>query len=255
MENENLNSNESTEEVVNLENEQVNTSTESVNEETTTSQEKDGKPVQTPEENAAYANIRRESQAQAKQEAQKTIDNEYSRLYGESHGIHSQVEFETALAQQEEQQRIQDESEKYNASPELIERLQKAEEKLNGYESEKQARTQEENVKAIDTEVEGILAIAKTDGVDITKEQLVKFALDEGIMDLKKAYKLFKPEVDSKTLKENAIKEYIEGRRTGKIPVEGSGNTPVGATESPKNMNDALKGAREMLRASKLFNN
>jgi len=208
------------------------------------------KPVQSQEQNAIYANIRRESEANA----QKKIDTHYENLYGESHDIHSEAEYNNAVKAQEEAEKVQAESEKYNASPELIERLQKAEEKLNGYESEKQAREREESVNTIDKEADGILELAKSEGIEITKQQLMQCAVDEGLTDLKKAYKLLKPDVDTKTLKENAIKEYIEGRRTGKIPVEGSGNTPVVTNEAPKTFADARKGALEMLRASNIFN-
>jgi len=247
---ENLNVlNETQEGVVDSPQEQVlNTESEATGEVANSTVET--KPVQSQEQNRIYANIRKESEANA----QKKIDTHYENLYGESHGIHNEAEYNNAVKAQEEAEKVQAESEKYNASPELIERLQKAEEKLNGYESEKQAREREESVNTIDKEADGILELAKSEGIEITKQQLMQCVVDEGLTDLKKAYKLLKPDVDTKTLKENAIKEYIEGRRTGKIPVEGSGNTPVVTNEAPKTFADARKGALEMLRASNIFN-
>jgi len=79
--------------------EQVETQTEqpeSVVEEVTTSQ--DEKPVQTKEDNARFAEVRRKAEAEAK-------DKVISEMYGESHGIHTYADYQKAVEQQAEAER------------------------------------------------------------------------------------------------------------------------------------------------------
>jgi len=52
------------------------------------------KPVQTPEQNAEFARVRREAETKAK-------DAVISEMYGESHGIHTYAEYQAALAKQQ----------------------------------------------------------------------------------------------------------------------------------------------------------
>jgi len=86
----------------------------------------DEKQVQSKEENANYANIRREYEAKIATESQKAIDAEYSRLYGESHNIHSKADYDNAIQAQEEQEKEQAIREEYEAKgvpEELLEEL------------------------------------------------------------------------------------------------------------------------------------
>jgi len=114
MEELNLNSSESVEEVViPQETEQVET-TESANEEVTTSQE-NIKPVQTPEQNSLYAQIRREAE-------QKALDKFVSETYGESHGIHTKSEYDRAVKEQQEETQRQEYREK-GIDPDMVNKL------------------------------------------------------------------------------------------------------------------------------------
>jgi hypothetical protein len=64
---------------------------ESVSEEVAPSQNE--KPVQTPEQNAEFAKVRREAETKAR-------DAVIAEMYGESHGIHTYAEYQKALADQ-----------------------------------------------------------------------------------------------------------------------------------------------------------
>lgn len=244
----NVNPNEGTEEVVNPQNEQDNSNVESVNEDVTTSQQSE-KPVQSSEDNAKYADIRRKAES----DAQQRIDAKYEKEYGQSHNIHSEADYDAAIAQQTKNEQIQEESERTGIDPALLERLQAAEEKLNGYETRDKEKSQAEQLQSVQKEADELIAQAKEEGFEITPQQLKEVIDKTGVSNLKDAYKLLKSDVDIKSLKDNAVKEYIESRRNGRIPVEGSGSTPVVASESPKNFKDARAGALEMLRASKLY--
>ena len=81
----------------------INT-TESVNEEVTTSTV-DEKPVQTQEENANYANIRRDAEAKSYAKAQ---DDMVASMYGESHGIYTKADYDQAIQAQEEANKVQE---------------------------------------------------------------------------------------------------------------------------------------------------
>ena len=63
------------------------------------------KPVQSKEDNAQYASIRREAEA-------KTRDKMISEMYGESHGIHTYSDYQKAMEQQAEQKRKEELAEK-----------------------------------------------------------------------------------------------------------------------------------------------
>lgn len=82
---------------------EIQESSESVNEEVTTSQIE--KPVQSKEDNAQYAAVRRE--AEAKAEA-RTRDKMISEMYGESHGIHTYSDYQRAVEREAEQKRKAD---------------------------------------------------------------------------------------------------------------------------------------------------
>jgi hypothetical protein len=74
------------------------------------------KQVQSPEENAKYAAIRRE----AEQKTQKAVDAEYSRLYGAEYGIHSKAEYDAAIAKQEAEAQRQQFKEENGIDPEAL---------------------------------------------------------------------------------------------------------------------------------------
>lgn len=82
---------------------EVQVESESVNEEVTPSQIE--KPVQSKEDNAQYAAVRREAEA-------KTRDKMISEMYGETHGIHTYSDYQKAVEQNAEAQRKADLAEK-----------------------------------------------------------------------------------------------------------------------------------------------
>lgn len=111
MEDLNLSSSESTEEVVTPQEEQATPNVESVNEEITTSQQTE-KPVQTPEDNARFADIRRKTESE-------TRDKVIAEMYGESHGIKTYADYQAAVKQAEEQAR-QEELRNQGIDPEVF---------------------------------------------------------------------------------------------------------------------------------------
>lgn len=244
--------------VVNVEPQQTEqiTQPESVNGEVATPQE--SKPVQSAEENAKYAAIRREAEANAKSEAQKAIDSEYDRLYGAEYGIHSKADYDNYVTELQRQQEIQQQATKYNADPELMAYIKSLEDRVNTSENnlkqQQEAADREVFDKQLQSQVSEVLDLAKKEGIDITEEQLLQAAVDNNLADMKKVYKLIKPDVDMETLKQNAIKDYIEKLKSGNVPIEASGAAPSVVTETPKSFEDARKGAAAMLKASKIFN-
>lgn len=108
MEEENLNLNEGQEGAVDSQTEVNETeqaiSTESVNDGVATSQQNE-KPVQSAEENAKFAQVRRDAEQKAYAKAQ---DDVIEKMYGASHGIHTFAEYEAARAKQEQEQELQE---------------------------------------------------------------------------------------------------------------------------------------------------
>lgn len=85
---------------------QAESSSESVNAEggeVATPQE--GKPIQSPEENAKYAAVRREAEQKAYLKAQ---DDLIASMYGDSHGIYTKADYDIAIQQQMEQEMIEE---------------------------------------------------------------------------------------------------------------------------------------------------
>ncbi|MDP4147492.1 MAG: hypothetical protein Q8936_23990 [Bacillota bacterium] len=93
------------------ENVEINSS-ESVNGDVATSTPEPSQHTQTPEQNAMYANIRRQAEREAE-------DRLISQMYGASHGIHTKAEYDRAVqAEQEAQQRQQ--MEQAGINPDLL---------------------------------------------------------------------------------------------------------------------------------------
>jgi len=122
----NLNSNESTSEAVDTQqteqtNESTNETVNAGNEDVTTSQV-DDKQVQTPEENSKYASFRRDQEAKS----QQRIDQHYNNLYGESNNVHSEAEYNQAIAAQEATEAAESQRQQYEAAgvnPDIINQL------------------------------------------------------------------------------------------------------------------------------------
>jgi hypothetical protein len=107
---------------------------------------------------------------------------------------------------------------------------------------------QEQKVRSeIESEISAIMELSKSEGVDITEEQLLKTATEYNLPNLKAAYKILRPDLDSK-YQENIIKKYIEGLKNGKKPVEGSSSVvSVASGEVPKTFAEAMRNSKELL--------
>lgn len=91
---------------VNVEPQAQEVNSESVHEEVAPSQNE--KPIQSAEENAKYAQVRREAEQKAYQKAQ---DELIASMYGESHGIYTKADYDKAIAEAkaaEERAKIQE---------------------------------------------------------------------------------------------------------------------------------------------------
>lgn len=121
-------------EVENTATEQVET-TQDVSSEVVDTQV-DNKPVQSKEDNARFAEMRRKAEAEAK-------DKLISEMYGESHGIHTYAEYQEAVRQQQEQQKLQELMEN-NVPEDVAKELIESKKFREQYEAEKQTKAQEE---------------------------------------------------------------------------------------------------------------
>lgn len=65
------------------------------------------KHVQSKEENAKYAELRRKYEAEKAEEVQKAKDKVIADMYGESHGIHTEAEYKEAMQKQREREEIE----------------------------------------------------------------------------------------------------------------------------------------------------
>ena len=84
----------------------------------TDTQEEVEKVVQTPEENAVFADQRRKYEAEKSEATAKAKDDLIAEMYGESHGINTVKEYEEAMAKQKEQAEITAIQEEKNYSEE-----------------------------------------------------------------------------------------------------------------------------------------
>lgn len=85
---------------------QAETTVETVNADNvnvTTDKQEETKPVQSAEENAKFAEVRRKAAEEAKA---KTRDEMIAEMYGATHGINTYAEYQEALAKQEQEQKL-----------------------------------------------------------------------------------------------------------------------------------------------------
>jgi hypothetical protein len=140
------------------------------------------KPVQSPEENAKYAAIRRE----AEQKTQKAIDAEYSRLYGAEYGIHTKADYDAAIAKQEAEAKREQFKEENGIDPEALKPV---------FQQWKESDPDFQELKAIRAEKNTNTALAdlnnelKDAGLDLqikdtSSEELLKLPNIDKILDL-----------------------------------------------------------------------
>jgi len=135
--------NESTEQTVNADNEDV-----------TTSQVDNEKVPQTDEENSKFASFRREQEAKT----QQGIDAHYDKLYGASNDVHSQADYDRAIEAQEQSEQAEAQAQQYKEAglnPDLINEL------INNNPTVKQAQSiisKQQNDSKIESEVNELFA-------------------------------------------------------------------------------------------------
>lgn len=168
---ENLNLNEGQESVVDSQIEQAESTVETVNADSvssTTDKQEESKPVQSAEENAKFAEVRRRAAEEAKIKAR---DELIAEMYGESHGIHTYAEYQAAIEkqkQEEHDQKIRDEYEAKGLPEDVVSELVEWKRSREQSKAEQEAKQQQEkrdadmmdfikefpNVKADDIPVE-----------------------------------------------------------------------------------------------------
>lgn len=127
--------------------EQDNTSTDSALGEVATPQQNE-KPVQSAEENAKFAEVRRKAEAEAET---RTRDRMISEMYGESHGIHTYAEYQAAIAKQAQEEHDQSIREEYEAKglPEdVVSELVEWKKSREQSKAEQEAKQQQEKQQA-----------------------------------------------------------------------------------------------------------
>jgi hypothetical protein len=207
----------------------------------------DPAPNPTPEPDVTNTQVfaRRLKEETSKAE-QRAKDDAISKLSGGQYS--TWAEYEQAL----EQEKQNAEAQQSNIDPQVYQRLVNAEntskqalERLSKYEQKEAIETQAAEM-AKDPKWSGffnenkdeILSTASQSNCDLQTARLIV---------LDKKYQT--PNMEE--IKKNAVKEYIENLKKGNKPVEGSGNAPITVPGTPKTWEEARKGAREMLRASK----
>jgi Cu/Zn superoxide dismutase len=174
--------NESQEQVVDAqETEQVETADIGTSEVVATPTET--KPVQTAEENAKFAEIRRKFEAESEARAQAKADAVIAELYGETHGIYTEADYRRALAEQE--------AEEKGLTPEEYQALQVG-------------MTQQQKTKQRQQDIEGIIQLSAKEGFDPTQlpsEVLIQWNNGEGGR-LPEIYKEYQYKSKEKTITE-----------------------------------------------------
>lgn len=79
-----------------------------------------------------------------KEESQKAIDAEYSRLYGDTHNIHSKADYDRAISEQKEQERLQELVNNQGVPEDIAKELIESKKFREQYEAEKQSKIQQE---------------------------------------------------------------------------------------------------------------
>ena len=133
--------------VVDSQSEQAETTVESVNAEgaeVTTGKQEETKPVQSAEENARFAEVRRKAEAEAKTKAR---DELIAEMYGESHGIKTYAEYQAAIErqkQEEHDQAIRDEYEAKGLPEDVVNELVEWKKSREQSKAEQETKQQQE---------------------------------------------------------------------------------------------------------------
>lgn len=197
--------------------------------------------MQQPDVNAAFAQLRREKEAL---QAQTDLANQLiAKVHGQD-GINNVQDFQNAVLMAEQQAQ----AEQMQVNPALIQKLTMLEDKIQNMEQEKQTSERDRTIQQMKTQMQEVLAKAQAEGMNVTEDQLLNAAQEKNMNNFHDVYKLIKPETNSEEYKNKIIADYINGLKTGQIPVEGGGNTPSTVVSTPKSWQDAKNGAMAMLR-------
>lgn len=200
---------------------------------------------QAPDVNATFAQMRREKEAA---QAQIDMANQLiAKLYG-TDGITNVEQLQNALTQAEQQAQIEQQAQSMQANPALIQELNSLKSEIDMMKQEKQTAERDRAIADMKKQMQEVLEIAKGEGMDINEDQLLTAAQEKNMNNFHDVYKLIKPDVNSEEYKNKIIADYINGLKSGQIPVEGGGNAPSTVVQTPKTWDDAKKGAMAMLR-------
>lgn len=136
------------------------------------------KPVQTPEQNAEFARVRREAETKAK-------DAVISEMYGESHGIHTYAEYQAALAREQAEAERAKFQEENGIDPESLKPVfQQWKESDPDFQELKAIRAEKNQTKAL-TDLNNELKDAGVDLQikDLSNEELSKLPNIDGILE------------------------------------------------------------------------
>lgn len=121
------------------------------------------RPVQSAEDNAKFASMRREYEARIATESQKAIDAEYDRMFGAEYGIHSKAEYDERIAQQQAEEQRQQYQEQYGIDPNAVQPL--IDKALENHPAVIQARKQA-NALQLDNAAMELSKVAKSLGIN-----------------------------------------------------------------------------------------
>lgn len=209
----------------------------------------DPKPVQSKDTNSAFAEIRR--QKEALETKVKQMDAWVVENYKESHGISTWDEYQTLLAQQKEREMYEEAASDPDKIKEIINKsindhpaVKEAQDVL--YMQKMQKQIAEFKTEYPDIEVNDIEDLNKLPN----SAQIYDLNINKGLS-LLQAYRAVNGtnKVDIQKIKQEGIKEYIEGLKKNNKPIESGGSSPVIVTETPKTFEEARKGALEMMRS------
>ena len=105
------------------------------------------KPVQTPEENAKFADIRRKYEAEVVVAESDAQDALIAKMYGDSHGIKTVKEYDTAMAKQKEKEEVAKIQEDKNYSEEDAREILDARRIKQENEQSKQAQSEQQQLE------------------------------------------------------------------------------------------------------------
>lgn len=202
---------------------------------------------QAPDVNASFAALRREKEMA---QAQADMANQLiAKLYG-TDGITNVEQLQTALTEAEKQAQVEQQAQQMQANPALIQELNTLKSEIDMMKQEKQSAERDRAIKEMKNQMQEVLKMAQTEGMNITEDDLLNAAQEKNMNNFHDVYKLIKPDVNSEEYKNKIIADYINSIKSGQIPVEGGGNTPSTVTQTPKSWDDAKKGAIAMLRGN-----